>query len=100
MYAIFVKSFSTNQGPDQHPQYYIATQAPTQVTVEDFWTMVWQQGCQVTVCLTQLMEGGQVSDMEGGYVSLVSYSSLKSRDSISVHVCHIIAKLSLFECEL
>lgn len=47
-------------GPKSQRQYYIATQAPTDKTTPDFWTMVWQQGCGAIVMLTQLVEDGQV----------------------------------------
>ncbi|BFY97183.1 hypothetical protein BsWGS_00222 [Bradybaena similaris] len=47
-------------GPNNQCQYYIATQAPTEKTVTDFWTMIWQQGCQTIVMLTGLEEQGQI----------------------------------------
>ncbi|GFS11590.1 receptor-type tyrosine-protein phosphatase kappa [Elysia marginata] len=46
-------------GPDSQCQYYIATQAPTEDTIADFWTMVWQQGTKAIVMLTQMEEEGQ-----------------------------------------
>lgn len=46
-------------GPDSQCQYYIATQAPTEDTIADFWTMVWQQGTKAIVMLTQMEEDGQ-----------------------------------------
>ncbi|XP_022704659.1 tyrosine-protein phosphatase non-receptor type 13-like isoform X1 [Varroa jacobsoni] len=36
---------------------YIATQGPRSTTVEDFWQMVLEQGCQLIVMLTPLQEG-------------------------------------------
>ncbi|KAH9520175.1 Tyrosine-protein phosphatase non-receptor type 7 [Bulinus truncatus] len=46
-------------GPNSQCQYYIATQAPTNETMADFWTMVWQQNSKAIVMLTQLEEDGQ-----------------------------------------
>ncbi|XP_059160119.1 mucin-17-like [Physella acuta] len=47
-------------GPNKNYQYYIATQAPTEGTITDFWTMVWQQQSKAIVMLTQLQEDGHV----------------------------------------
>jgi protein tyrosine phosphatase len=33
---------------------YIATQAPTNHTCEDFWHLLWQSGTQLVVMLTEL----------------------------------------------
>ncbi|XP_012936897.1 receptor-type tyrosine-protein phosphatase zeta [Aplysia californica] len=46
-------------GPDNECQYYIATQAPTEETIADFWTMIWQQDAKAIVMLTQMEEDGQ-----------------------------------------
>ncbi|CAL1526116.1 unnamed protein product [Lymnaea stagnalis] len=46
-------------GPNNEAQYYIATQAPTQTTIHDFWTMVWQQNSRAIIMLTQMEEDGQ-----------------------------------------
>ncbi|XP_078328924.1 uncharacterized protein LOC111115260 isoform X3 [Crassostrea virginica] len=39
---------------------YIATQGPTENSVNDFWRMVWQQNVSEIVMLTNLMEGGKI----------------------------------------
>lgn len=54
-------NFSFEQGPNNQCQYYIATQAPIDKTLTDFWTMVWQQNSKAIVMLTQLEEDGQVT---------------------------------------
>lgn len=37
---------------------YISTQAPVDITLEDFWTMVWEQKTQMIVMLTREIEKG------------------------------------------
>nr|XP_022309642.1 receptor-type tyrosine-protein phosphatase mu-like isoform X2 [Crassostrea virginica] len=39
---------------------YIATQGPTQNSVNEFWRMVWQQNVSEIVMLTNLMEGKKI----------------------------------------
>ncbi|XP_055521455.1 receptor-type tyrosine-protein phosphatase F-like [Leucoraja erinacea] len=41
------------------PNYYIATQGPLAETVADFWSMVWQEHCNLIVMLTRLNEQGK-----------------------------------------
>nr|CAB3265301.1 receptor-type tyrosine-protein phosphatase kappa [Phallusia mammillata] len=38
------------------PATYIATQAPTDDTVNDFWWMIWQEGSSIIVMVTNLVE--------------------------------------------
>ncbi|XP_052775132.1 uncharacterized protein LOC128213461 isoform X2 [Mya arenaria] len=38
------------------PQAFIAAQGPTDTTLADFWRMIWQQGCDKIVMLTNLFE--------------------------------------------
>lgn len=40
---------------------YIATQGPTQTTIEDFWQMCFEQDVKLIVMLTSLEEKGKVS---------------------------------------
>ncbi|XP_076260650.1 uncharacterized protein LOC143196660 isoform X1 [Rhynchophorus ferrugineus] len=45
-------------GPKNVRGYYIATQAPMQNTVDDFWRMIWEQQVKVVLMLTHLVENG------------------------------------------
>ena len=42
---------------------YIATQGCLPITVNDFWTMVWQEKTRVIVMTTNEVERGRVSHM-------------------------------------
>lgn len=46
------------KGPKDTVNYYIATQAPLENTVADFWRMIWEQNSKVIICLTDLTENG------------------------------------------
>ncbi|XP_014773723.1 mucin-5AC [Octopus bimaculoides] len=45
-------------GPNEERRAYIATQAPLECTVADFWRMVWEQQARVIVMLTDMDERG------------------------------------------
>ncbi|XP_067647418.1 mucin-22 isoform X2 [Eurosta solidaginis] len=46
------------RGPKDAPNYYIATQAPLETTVTDFWRMIWEQQSRVIIQATDLYENG------------------------------------------
>ncbi|CAD6991808.1 unnamed protein product [Ceratitis capitata] len=46
------------RGPKDSPNYYIATQAPLETTVVDFWRMIWEQESRVIIQATDLYENG------------------------------------------
>ncbi|XP_064108892.1 uncharacterized protein LOC135217118 isoform X2 [Macrobrachium nipponense] len=46
------------RGPRNESKYYIATQAPLDDTVADFWRMIWEQETRVVVMLTDFVEKG------------------------------------------
>lgn len=50
--------FRYYQGPQDNFNYYIATQAPLESTVNDFWRMVWEQHSKVIIMATDLTENG------------------------------------------
>ena len=49
------------QGYSGQAHTYIATQAPLDSTVGDFWTMVWQERTTAVIMLINLNEDGHVS---------------------------------------
>lgn len=46
------------RGPKDTANYYIATQAPLENTVADFWRMIWEQKSRVIIMATDLNENG------------------------------------------
>ncbi len=36
---------------------YIVTQGPLRTTMDEFWTMVWEQNARIIVMMTKLIEG-------------------------------------------
>ena len=44
---------------------FIATQAPLSCSLQDFWTMIWQQGVEIVVCL---LSDAEISPKNNGLV--------------------------------
>ena len=44
----------------QHKSSFIATQAPLECTIKDFWKMVWEQNSKAIVVLCKQYEKGEV----------------------------------------
>ena len=40
------------------PKGYIACQGPSDVTIADFWRMIWQENVRTIVVVTKLKESG------------------------------------------
>ncbi|KAK7011683.1 mucin-22 [Biomphalaria glabrata] len=88
-------------GPNNQCQYYIATQAPIDKTLTDFWTMVWQQNSKAIVMLTQLEEDGQTKcvlywpELVGKSAAIKIGDFLIELKQKDVHQEYIISKLEV-----
>ena len=57
MYIFFLKddyinaSHIRNLLAAAHSPKFVATQSPTSKTINDFWTMVWQESTEIIICL-------------------------------------------------
>lgn len=49
-----------DNSPDACKKVYIATQGPLGATVNDFWSMIWQDNSKVVVMVTKEIERGKV----------------------------------------
>ncbi|XP_065918770.1 tyrosine-protein phosphatase non-receptor type 5-like [Dysidea avara] len=48
------------KGLDGRPQAYIASQGPTEASMDDFWRMIWEHNTATIVMLTSLLENGKL----------------------------------------
>lgn len=55
----YINASHVNMTVEDQQYWYIAAQAPTERTLEEFWTMIWQQRCELIVMLTLEDEGGR-----------------------------------------
>lgn len=44
----------------KRPSMYIATQAPSSNTINDFWLMIWQEKTNIIVMVTNMVEMGRI----------------------------------------
>ncbi|CRL08050.1 CLUMA_CG020874, isoform A [Clunio marinus] len=70
------------KGPKDNNNYYIATQAPIENTVTDFWRMIWEQNSKVIIMATDLSENGVERCAEYIPASVVLDNSLTFGDFI------------------
>ncbi|XP_077988559.1 uncharacterized protein LOC144443060 [Glandiceps talaboti] len=81
------------KGYDYQRKAYIATQAPMENTVNDFWRMVWEQQSQVILMLTDIKESKLKKCFQ-------YWPSVKeSRESTHIHGDHLISVQSIDEKE-
>lgn len=72
------------KGPKDSTNYYIATQAPLENTVTDFWRMIWEQNSKVIIQATDLTENGVERCVEYLPASVVLDNSLSVGDMFQV----------------
>lgn len=60
---------------------YIATQAPKDSTIEDFWRMIYETGASTVIMMTNIMEGGKVK--------CAQYWPLNDQDTIQYGGCKV-----------
>ena len=76
------------QGYKNHRKF-IATQGPKQSTINDFWSMVWEQGSTIIIMLTNIKEKGKVCQM---LEKLMYFSHLMYFSSVIKFVRYIVPK--------
>ena len=97
-------NFITNQtrGSTELPTYnaYIATQAPMESTLTDFWSMIWQQKSHTIVMMTNLQEKNKVKSIKYWPDEIGQTSNVSGKFSVTLQdelhlAAYSIRKISL-----
>ena len=63
----------------QHKNSFIATQAPIECTIKDFWKMAWEQDSKTIVVLCKEYEKGEVKQTYRSFILSFTFSVFMKR---------------------